>query len=217
MCLIASEHEQLRNHLHLYPMAKTPTIYIFEIQLKDAKIPVWRIVELERKSNLHEFAMVIMAAMGWHAAHLYYFKIGEREFEYFSPEDDFDPDLQNENAELSTDVKLYDLKLNVGDTLTFTYDFGDNWEHIVTFRGVTATADKLWGIPCCSAGSMNCPPENIGGIDIYNQLVDYILHKTPITIYPDLMKSMKNYEPYTVHPVRQIAFDKSAKSLGRRF
>ncbi|MBL0341202.1 MAG: hypothetical protein IPP71_09870 [Bacteroidetes bacterium] len=55
----------------------TPRILIFEITLKGVTPPVWRIVEINRNSTLHELHAAIQVAMGWKNAHLYSFNKGD--------------------------------------------------------------------------------------------------------------------------------------------
>jgi hypothetical protein len=198
-------------------MSKIPTLYIFEVQLQGAIIPVWRIIEIKRTSTLHELACVAMAAMGWRGDHLYNFNISGREFEYFTEKEDFFPEFQNENAELSTITKLADLDLNVGDSFRFTYDFGDNWEHTITLKGKSTLIDRLWGIPTCSSGSMNCPPEDFGGIDVYNQIVAMHTKTGSVDMDKDLKKWYKDFNVYDTEEVRHVGFNNRVKSILKMF
>jgi hypothetical protein len=198
-------------------MSKIPTLYIFEVQLQGAIIPVWRIIEIKRTSTLHELACVAMAAMGWRGNHLYNFNINGRKFEYFTHEEDFFPEFQNQNTELSTITKLADLDLNVGDSFRFTYDFGDNWEHTITLKGKSTLIDRLWGIPTCSSGSMNCPPEDCGGIEVYNRIVAMHTKTGSVNIDKDFKKWYKDFNVYDTEEVRHVGFNNRVKSILKMF
>nr|WP_228734084.1 plasmid pRiA4b ORF-3 family protein [Xanthomonas euvesicatoria] len=49
----------------------------------------------------------------------------------------------------------------VGDALTYTYDFGDNWQHRVTVEKTMARPKGTY--PRVIAGKYACPPEDCGG------------------------------------------------------
>jgi hypothetical protein len=64
--------------------------------------------------------------------------------------------------------------LNAGvNRFTYTYDFGDDWEHnILIEKAVPKTA--LSARPCCSAGAGACPPEDCGGASGYYMLLEAV-------------------------------------------
>ena len=67
--------------------------------------------------------------MGWQDYHLYSFEI--RGIEFGEPfELDWDSFLDSKRTAIE------DLELSTGDTFTYTYDFGDSWEHVITVEGV---------------------------------------------------------------------------------
>ena len=51
---------------------------------------------------------------------------------------------------------------NVGQEFQYVYDFGDNWEHVVTLEGILL-ADPAVTYPRCLDGARRCPPEDCGG------------------------------------------------------
>ena len=52
--------------------------------------------------------------------------------------------------------------------IVYTYDFGDNWEHLITVEKILDKAEKA---PVCIAGERNCPPEDSGGVWGYEDLL----------------------------------------------
>ena len=57
-----------------------------------------------------------------------------------------------------------------GKKIIYEYDFGDGWEHNVILETILPFDEKL-EYPVCTAGKMNCPPEDYGGIwGYYNML-----------------------------------------------
>jgi len=53
---------------------------------------------------------------------------------------------------------------------TYTYDFGDEWEHAIVIEGKQPPVDGR-RYPACVAGKRNCPPEDCGGCWGYQQLL----------------------------------------------
>lgn len=63
-----------------------------------------------------------------------------------------------------------------GDSAEYWYDFGDRWEHKVVLQKILPfDEDKCY--PACIGGKRACPPEDSGGTDGYNQLLEIIKNK----------------------------------------
>lgn len=105
------------------------------------------------------------------------------------------------------------------DAFKYVYDFGDNWEHNIIVRGVgyQSTVLSLRNGSYCSSGAMACPPEDIGGIHVYNELVEYVLHKKPITVNPDIEEWFKGFDIYCTPSVQDYFFDKTIKWFKKRY
>jgi hypothetical protein len=100
--------------------------------------------------------------MGWRGGHLYDFDIAGERFG--------DP---NTTDEVKSDARLTIAgALKRGFTrFTYTYDFGDDWEHLIVIEG---TVPRVEGqhYPACVAGKRACPPEDSGGVYGYVQLLE---------------------------------------------
>lgn len=108
--------------------------------------------------TLLRFHDVIQIAMGWFDSHLHEFNVGDRV--YGTPDPDFlDPNhkiYQERNIKLSAILKK-DIK-----SFTYTYDFGDHWEHEIIFEK-TLAKDPSLTYPLFVTGKRRCPPEDVGG------------------------------------------------------
>jgi hypothetical protein len=195
---------------------KKPTIYVFEIQLAGATVPVWRIIEISQKFTLQELACAILVAMGWEGSHLYEFNIGEYRYCSFGEDILYNEDIAENRIGLARDVKLSSLALQIGDSFQFIYDLGDHWEHKVTLKGM-GSKEPMWGLPFCSAGCMNCPPEDMGGILSYNALIAFRLHKTPIDFYREMEQFFADYPPYDTPHVSSVTFKAHFKSMMKQY
>src|SRR3546814_1527224 len=79
---------------------------------------------------------VIQGAMGWLDYHLWEFEAEERHYGVLDPDWDDDRLLAAKNAKLST---LLDRGVR---QLLYTYDMGDNWEHIIAIEEVETRSEE---------------------------------------------------------------------------
>ena len=84
------------------------------------------------------------------------------------------PDEEAE-AEDSTKVRLARLELCAGDTFEYTYDFGDNWAHVVELEARESVTDQAW-LPWVLEGARRGPPEDCGGPYRYSE-VQWLLQR----------------------------------------
>lgn len=151
--------------------AKSKMIYQFKITLVDSQPPIWRRIQIAdcTLDKLHEH---IQTAMGWTNSHLHRFEISEKRFgDPELLEDDFE-DLEIED---STSTLLSDVLPADGKRFQFTYeyDFGDYWQHEILFEGCLESV-KGTKLPICLEGERACPPENCGGVEGYEHLLDVL-------------------------------------------
>ncbi|GAA1775408.1 plasmid pRiA4b ORF-3 family protein [Luedemannella helvata] len=132
------------------------------ISLDGVAPPVWRLVQVPGAYTLDRVHRVIQYAMGWQNYHLHSFDIAGTA--YGEPDPDDDLDLVDE-----MEVRL-DAVTARGTRLRYTYDYGDWWEHTVEVEDVLA-ADPDERYPVCLDGSGACPPEDVGGVFGYAEVV----------------------------------------------
>jgi hypothetical protein len=149
----------------------TGEVFQFRIALLDAPRPIWRRIRVRDDSldRLHEH---IQTAMGWTNSHLHHFRIGGVLYG--------DPLLMGGNfGEMgyrdSTSTLLSDILPRDGQPLRFEYeyDFGDGWQHEVSFEG-RPPADPGERYPLCVEGEGACPPEDVGGVFGYADFLEAI-------------------------------------------
>lgn len=68
-------------------------------------------------------------------------------------------------------MEIIELMVEVRDT--FTYDFGDDWEHAIVAEKVLPPEPGL-PYPICVGGKLQCPPEDCGSIPGYYNLLEAI-------------------------------------------
>ncbi len=79
---------------------------------------------------------------------------------------DWDDDLLDES-----NFKIKDLLSEVGDSLSYEYDFGDGWLHQIKLEKVTPFEPSLV-LPQCIKGKRSCPPEDVGGVHGYLEFLE---------------------------------------------
>ncbi|MGB8701738.1 MAG: plasmid pRiA4b ORF-3 family protein, partial [Thermosynechococcaceae cyanobacterium] len=52
----------------------------------------------------------------------------------------------------------------------YTYDFGDEWLHIITLEMISPVVPNV-KYPCCIRGERKCPPEDVGGVEGYYEFL----------------------------------------------
>ena len=143
---------------------KGSKVVTLKITLKGSKPPIWRRVLVSGSVTFGGLSNVILAAMGWRGGHLHDFNVGGRDYsERGMLEDVADESRLTLNGVINKGVKRF----------TYTYDMGDNWEHVITIEK-TETADPAVLYPHCIAGARNCPPEDSGGIWGYAELLEIL-------------------------------------------
>ncbi|HEX2203988.1 MAG TPA: plasmid pRiA4b ORF-3 family protein [Longimicrobium sp.] len=142
-----------------------PRALELRITLAEIEPPIWRRVLVPDAYTLGQLHRVIQLLFGWMDYHLYRFEAGERRFEAPHPE------AEDED---STAVHLRDLALRKRARLTYTYDFGDHWVHeiVVVDVYVSTPLDDEPALPMLYGGERAGPPEDSGGPDGYQHMVD---------------------------------------------
>ena len=124
---------------------------------------------------------MLQVAVGFTDSHLHRFALAEdpfgREFEgILTP---FDV-TEGDTGILESELRLDQLLASPGDTLLYTYDFGDDWEHLLTLESVEPLADSSETdgdstdgavASRCVAGARQGPAEDVGGVNGWEELL----------------------------------------------
>ncbi len=148
--------------------------YQLKISLRGvSKPPVWRRIIIPANMLFSDLHCVIQTVMGWDDYHLYDFSNVLKNHEYrqkwcvtdLSKQDlDLDFDIEQQDAD---EVPVCKYLKEVGDELMYTYDFGDDWRHLVKLEKIT---DEKTPRITCLAGKGACPPEDVGGVWGYEKM-----------------------------------------------
>jgi Plasmid pRiA4b ORF-3-like protein len=152
------------------PRRPDVVLYRVRVDLKGARPPLWRRLELSSDLLLDEVHQVIQEAFGWTGSHLHQFGSGP---DPYSPETElylcpFQVD-EGETGIPEEQVRLDEVLVKAGDKLYYCYDFGDDWQHVIKLEAVSAR--ETVGVrpdpaprAVCTDGRRDGPAEDCGGV-----------------------------------------------------
>ena len=145
-------------------------IYQIKVTLLGMTPPIWRRLLVPAEITLERLHHVLQVAMGWEDCHLHDFRIGSKRFGEPDPDDRLMglPSTGNERT-----ARLSSVLSRIGAKATYTYDFGDGWEHGILVEKVLPREPGL-SYPACVGGKRHGPPEDCGGIPGYYNLLEAI-------------------------------------------
>ncbi|WP_024794800.1 plasmid pRiA4b ORF-3 family protein [Tomitella biformata] len=160
-----------------HPRRGTLAVYTLRVELQDIEPAIWRQIAVPSDLMLDALHPVLQTVMGWRDSHLHGFlsgELGSPDSERFEVRSEFSEPLgfgpPGYAAQAYEDeVRLDEVLAEVGDTLLYSYDFGDGWVHTVTLEGVDEVASST--VPVCLDGARACPPEDCGGVPGYENLL----------------------------------------------
>jgi hypothetical protein len=139
-------------------------VLCLKITLRHIKPPIWRRVLMPGRMTLSDLHLAIQATMGWGDDHMHGFDVNGEQYGDPSMMDDV---VSERRLTLNALIK------NGVARFTYTYDFGDDWEHdILIEKAAPAHTAKVF--PACIGGKRNCPPEDCGGAWGYADLLSIL-------------------------------------------
>lgn len=189
-------------------------IYQFKIMLLDITPVIWRRIQVPDVYTFWDLHVAIQDAMGWSDYHLHEFQVvdpksGELLYIGLPTEDAFKEVLDCRKLRMSEYLSIYNRKAS------YLYDFGDNWVHDILLEEVLGR-DLGVKYPRCTDGERACPPEDVGGVMGYRDLVGAMKDKN----HPDredLIEWLgREYDPESFDRAK-IRFDDPDERLKNSF
>lgn len=145
--------------------AKQPFGVTVRVDLVGAKPPVWRRLVLPSTVRLDQLHGVLQAVFDWTDSHLHRFSLGPDDWgdgeKYLCP---YDVEEGEDDGVPESDVRVDEVLAAPGDVLTYLYDYGDNWHHLLVVEEVGPAAEDV----ALLAGHGAAPPEDSGGVWDWN-------------------------------------------------
>ena len=167
------------------------------IELREVKPPVWRRVLVPETVTLTKLHAILQSTMGWTNSHLHEFEIAHRRYGLPDPE----WDMGGEPLTDERRVRLQPLLESGVRRLTYLYDFGDHWEHVVKVEDLLPPNPDSTPIVCLG-GENACPPEDVGGVPGYAEFLAALADPTH-----EEHEDMRRWIGYPFDP---ISFDLNA-------
>lgn len=171
------------------------TIFQFRISLIGSNPAIWRRIQVYSDISFDEFHDIIQIVMGWTSSHLYEFRF--KKYSIIMPGTETSP-LDKAIHIYADELSLMEMLKKAGQKFFYIYDFGDNWEHEILFeKRLQAAPHQTY--PICIEGALACPPENIGGIDLFYDTLK-ITHDDRDDVDPKWAEHLDelygDYDPY---------------------
>jgi hypothetical protein len=137
---------------------------VLRITLLDVTPPVWRLLRVPSTLTLSGLHSILQVAMGWEDRHLHEWRIGDDVYTS-AGEEDWGEDLADEASVVLGEIAPAD------SVLTYDYDLGEGWEHLVEVVTVEAYDGAAPPVAVLD-GARAAPPEDCGGPGGYEHLLD---------------------------------------------
>ncbi len=138
-------------------------MYQLKVTLRGIRPPIWRRIQVSGETTLGELHDVLQIVMGWENYHLHAFTANGTQ--YGSPDPEWELDMEDED-----DVTVAQVLSAPPAKISYEYDFGDSWEHVVALEKIIPP-DLDTHYPYCLKGKRACPPEDCGGPWGYESLL----------------------------------------------
>ncbi len=144
--------------------------------------------------------------MGWTNSHLHHFIKDEAYYTERMPDDD----LWEEMGSIDySGLRLKELLQYEKSTIIYEYDYGDSWKHEILLEKIIKLDDNV-KYPICIDGNMNCPPEDVGGISGYLEMLKVLKNPNHFE-YESYLRWLGGKFDY-----REFDIDKVNKKLAKR-
>ena len=140
--------------------------YILHISITFSDPLIWRRIQIPGTFTLAGLHEVIQKSMGWSDSHVHQFIVGKISFE---------PTMRTSAPRVSKrfdeeKYQLHTLEEGMNFLFSYIYDAGEGWEHEIHLEEVVPATTSL-SRPIVLAGERACPPEDVGDIHEYHQLI----------------------------------------------
>jgi hypothetical protein len=179
---------------------------------------VWRRIQVPPSYSFWDLHVAIQDAMGWEDRHLHEFRLfddaAHRTIAIGIPTDMSSPDYPVVPSWTVPLSKYFDARTG-RLPITYLYDFGDGWEHVISHEGF-APIKPSQKYPRCHAGERRCPPEDCGGVHGYTKFLKAVADSKHRR-HAEMTKWIGSaWRPDDFKP-RRVVFDDPQKRWARAF
>ncbi|MGH7500319.1 MAG: plasmid pRiA4b ORF-3 family protein [Longimicrobiales bacterium] len=143
----------------------------FYVQLEDVHPAIWRRFQVPGQYTFWDLHVAVQDVMGWLDTHLHQFDVKSPEtgetVSFSLPDDE---GWSARPILVDWEHRIRDYFREPGDQARYSYDFGDDWEHLLKLEAILPVAKGV-RYPTCLGGERACPPEDCGGVPGYEDLL----------------------------------------------
>lgn len=185
--------------------------YQFKIAIKNSKPPIWRRCIVPAGITFSELSEIFVDVMGWNGCHLSKFEFKNLRLIILDNCREFIDFNSYMYDYLESSETIIDEFVEDNSWFTYTYDFGDEWQHRVTVEKVIENYE--YNYPLVIKYKGDCPIEDCGGILGYYHILNIINDKNhpEYDEYMEFLKVQGYPKEYRVDEVNDIL-----KAGGRR-
>ena len=150
--------------------------FVIRAELERSDPSIWRDLRVRSDLTLDVLHQVLQAAFGWTDSHLHRFSLGGDAFSrgaelFLCPFDVVEGD--DEDGTPASQVRIDETLQQVGDTLFYCYDYGDNWDLTLTLED-SQPLQQGASLAACIGGRRAAPPEDCGGLRTADELAQVL-------------------------------------------
>jgi hypothetical protein len=140
--------------------------YILHVSITFSDPLIWRRIQVPGTFTLAQLHDTIQLSMGWSDSYVHQFLVGK-----ISYEPTIKSNVPRESKRFDEhNYKLHTLEEGMRFMFSYIYDAGEGWEHEIHLEEVIPPTRQLKH-PILLSGEMACPPEEVGDIHQYHQLI----------------------------------------------
>jgi len=140
--------------------------YILHISITFSDPLIWRRVQVPGEFTLTQLHNIIQQSMGWSDSAVHQFLVGKISYEPVMTRNT----LRESKRFDEHKYKLHTLEEGMRFMFSYLYGAGEGWEHEIHLEEIIPPTRQL-NHPILLAGEMACPPETVGDIHQYLQLI----------------------------------------------
>ncbi len=133
--------------------------FLLKVELSGITPAIWRSFTVPAELTLGDLHLLLQLIMGWNNSHMHGFR--DEDNCYGPPAEPVEGQIDENSALLS------DMFPKKGSTILYDYDFGDDWEHLITCKEVLSKLPEIAVID----GKRACPPDDCGGVPGYYEIL----------------------------------------------
>ncbi|KRA65116.1 hypothetical protein ASD79_19555 [Caulobacter sp. Root655] len=189
------------------PADRLNEIATLRIELLDTDPLIWRQVDVPTSITLKVLHDVVQAAMDWRDQHLWALGLDGRLYGEAVPGDSEDgPSIIRADK-----ARLRDVLKSAGTVMDYTYDFGDDWRHRLTFSDIRP-GDPEAEYPRYLAGERCAPPEDCGGLPGFYGALEVLADPA----HPDRADVADLFEGYDPDRIDELVLEIALSRIARR-